>query len=1233
VIKSIRCFTLQLNQANKSMKFYNKLSSCRPGSLYKFLWIMRLIIILFIAGIMQVSATTYAQNISLHEQHISIKRIFKEIKSQTGYDVLWQPGNLDAGKYITVNFNKAPLTEVISECIAGERLTFEVKDQTVIIKPLAMTKPERWETLRQDSVIYKGTVLDENGKPLPGATVKFRDTKKATFTTSEGNFAIYGPTKAVLIISYLGFVSREFQVNSSDSKRLIKISMSTISTGLGEVNIVSTGYQDLAKERATGSFELITKEQLQHSTDPNLIKRLEGITTSMNFNNNSNTNATNSSRVTNYSPLANLSIRGKNTLQIMNAEDNTSGQVLVVIDGIASPYSIDQVNPNDVESISVLKDAASASIWGSRAANGVIVIKTKRGNYEQPLSISFNSNLNITEKINLFYSKTMSSSDFIDAEILKFNAANTNLPVINLFQPTKMVSPVVEILDQQKKGLITPVQATAQLDLLRINDVRNDLTKYFLRDAVTQSYSLAMTGGTKKINYRLSGGYDKSLNNTLNSGSNRTVINYNVTLRPLKNLELQGGISYNQQNINEQADFGSKIQGLIGGSFYPYTRLADDQGNPLAIQSGFHPGYVALLASTYGDNILDMTYKPLEDINYGYKKNKTQNLNLNLNANYKISPIFSASLIYNANWGLIDVDNVNKQSSYFMRYLTNQYTNRNTFERSIPLGGREVASITKSNNETLRGQLNANKIWGEKHEFSAIGGIDIAQSYNILKAFENYGYDDKSLTFVNNINHASPVPNLWNDPFVGQPNSPLPSSYSNIQDARLRTVSLYSNAAYTYDKRYTISASVRKDESSAFGEGANRRGTPFYSLGASWIINNESFYCFSPLPYLRLRVTYGYNGNVNPAASAVPLIYYTPKQDVSNGNLLGYASTQGVTNSNLRPERTGILNVGVDFGVKNNRLSGSVEYYHKKTSDLLASNPVDPSTGYSIATINTGTLTGNGIDLTLNSLNLHIEKFRWNSNFLFSYNRVKLTKLYSQIVPTGGLLAIDPLVYTTGYDLTRIFAYKWAGLDPNTGDPRGFLNGKVVTISSNNAGAELYNDIYYAPVSSVRYFGSAVPVYYGSFRNTFSYGNFSLSANILYKLGYWFRRPITSLVNYTLFYTDNTIMGAEYEQRWQKPGDELRTNVPSAVYGNYTARDQFYQNSEVNVLKADHIRLQEINLSYTLNKSNWFIKSPRIYANITNLGIIWRANKAGLDPDVFDIPQPRTYSLGLSANF
>ncbi|AOM76069.1 hypothetical protein BFS30_02135 [Pedobacter steynii] len=1219
------------------MKFYHEISYRLIPCMKKSLFIMKLIIVLITTVFLQVSLATDTQKITLSEKNASLEKLFKKIRTQSGYDFFCDIDLLKSARKVSINVKEVSLEEALKYCLMNQDLTYTINNKIIVIKRNPrILREEINQQLKDLNLLIK--VVDENNRPLPDATITVKRTGKSFITNEKGESTIQVEPGELLLISYVGYEPTVVKASGRKPGAPLIIMLSIRSSQLKEIGIVSTGYQDLPKERATGSFQVITAKQLEHSTDQNLLKRLEGITTGLDFNNKNFTSPTNSSRVK-ISPLASLTIRGKNNLQALPSSDpnQASGQPLVVIDGIASPYSIDKINPNEVESINILQDAAAASIWGSRAANGVIVVKTKRGEYDRPVSIFFNSNVNITDKMDLFYNKYMSTSDYVDAQVAQLNYNYSQNPVTvsdpDISMPQPFLTPVAEIWNSWKRDKIALNEYNSQLDKLRNNDLRNDLTKYFLRKSILQSYALGIAGGTGKYAYRLSGGFDKNRNNTIHSDANRINVNYNASVKPTKNLEFQAIIGYSQQNRNEQ-DGGNTINGAITGEgMYPYTRLVDDQENPAVVSRTYRPAFINLLAETYGNKILDMTWKPLEDINQSYLKYKSQLINMNLNVSYKFSPVFSGTITYNNAWGQDESTELRGQNSYFMRSMINRFTDPFTFERAIPLGGFYIPNIGKSNNQTLRGQLNANKTWADKHVLTVIGGVDVSQNYNNFRDSWFYGYNEKTLTVNNGLPFGVYKNTLFIDPNTGFPDDLIPYS-SGFGDFKIRSFSLYSNAAYTYDRRYTFSASIRNDISSTFGQGTNKHGASYFSLGGSWAINNEKFYHMDWLPNLQLRATFGYNGNVNTTVSPVPLIRYTNTSFV--GNRLPYASTNNGANRLLRPEKAAMMNLALNFGIKNNRLSGSIEYYIRKTTDLISTTSLDPSTGFSLLPYNAADLRGTGIDITLNSLNLKTRSFSWESTLLFSNNQVKVTKLFSDKANTVEQVLYSFISFNEGAGLSRLYAFRWAGLDPETGDPMGYIDGNPVRITGD---IDVYNAIATAPLSTAHYFGSSVPVYFGSLRNTFNYKNFSVSANILYKLGYYFRRSVTNLVRYSALFNDNVMLGSEYNQRWQKPGDEKSTNVPSLIFpvtgpgGQTEIRDLFYQYADVNVLKADHIRLQEINLSYTFKEKNWVIKNPRIYANISNLGILWRANKQGIDPDISDYPQPKTYSLGLSASF
>lgn len=320
-----------------------------------------------------------------------------------------------------------------------------------------------------------------------------------------------------------------------------------------------------------------------------------------------------------------------------------------------------------------------------------------------------------------------------------------------------------------------------------------------------------------------------------------------------------------------------------------------------------------------------------------------------------------------------------------------------------------------------------------------------------------------------------------------------------------------------------------------------------------------------------------------------------------------------------------MFNAGLDFALRGNRIKGSLEYYRKKSVDLLALTPIDLTAGVGATLVkNSGVISGDGVDLELSSRNI-TGRFSWSSDFFLNYYKDKVIKNYNSTFNGRGRLNGN-VSYTglVGYPLYGMISFKWAGLDPTTGDPQGILNGAVSKDYNALMGSSLkFEDMVYH--------GTALPLFTGGLGNSFAYGGFSLSFRMSFKLGYYFRKNVLDYGS-LMIGREGT---ADYANRWQKPGDELRTNVPSLVYPNSDLRDEFYWGSEVNVLKGDHIRMQYVNLGYDVKlpggRKAAFSKF-QVFVVASNLGIIWRANKDHIDPDFNGIPDAKSIAFGFKSS-
>lgn len=1046
-----------------------------------------------------------------------------------------------------------------------------------------------------------GMVTDTlNGAPLAGATIKLTNSGATTSTDLKGRFnlpAINFPD--TLVVTFTGF-NTFHQVIYKQEKKDLFIALSVTTGQLKEV-IVSTGYQTLPKERSTGSFEQINNTLFSREVGTNILSRLDGIASGILFDKRGNSGTATS-----------FSVRGLSTLTA------SISSPLIVLDNFPYDGDLNNINPNDVENVTILKDAAAAAIWGTRAGNGVVVITTKKGKYNQPLQVSLNSNFTVSHKPDPFYIPAISSSDFINVEKYLFGQGFYN-NIINNNTNRPVLSPVEEILVANQNGTISEAQANQQIDALRGNDVRNDFEKYVYRNAFNQQHSISLNGGSNNVNYLFNVGYDKNLDNLVGNGYDRITVKSETEFRPLKNLRIQTGIQYTESLTTQdsQGGYGAIQPGGGRSGLYPYAQLADQNGNPLAIPKNYRKSFT----DTAGHgNLLDWNYRPLAETQLADNTIKLNDILLKARAQYHILPSLTADINYQYENQLTAGRDYYSPEAYYARSLINQFTQISgaTVTNIVPNGSILDQSQNRLTSYDLRGQLNFNKSW-KKNEVTLLAGSEIRQS-------KIYGYSGRDYGF-NNDNYTSIPVDMVNlypvyDNLNGSMGIPGNTGFTGLLN---RYVSVYANGSYSYDNKYTFSLSGRRDASNLFGVQTNQKWIPLWSAGLGWNLSNESFYHFDAIPYLKLRGSFGYSGNANNTISALTaLTYYQPIPFIDL-TTLPYAVVTNFPNPNLRPEKIGQLNIGLDFSTKNSRIAGSIEYYKKNASDLLSLVPADITVGAGkVLNYNSGELQTKGFDVNLNTINLK-GKLVWNTAFIFSYNSNTVTKYlytptsYSSYVGSGSL---SPLVGQPAYN---IISYKWAGLDPVNGNPRAYLNGKISEDYTAITNSATLSDLVFA--------GSALPQYYGSLRNNFDYKGVSLSLNIVYRFDYYFRKFATSYND--LF--NNWIGYSDFANRWQKPGDEQHTQVPSMVYPNNSARDAIYDYSTATVDKGDNIRLQDIRLGYEL-KNLWNhlpVRSLNLYIYVNNIGILWRANKDHLDPDYggTTIPAPRTYALGLNVNF
>lgn len=1006
----------------------------------------------------------------------------------------------------------------------------------------------------------KGTVVSAaDGQALIGATIKI--TNQIAITNEKGEFSLTSEKpEGLLEISFLGYLTKEIKFTSTSTNLSIQLVLNE--NLLSDVDVVvSTGYQNIPKERTTGSFVHIDNELLNRSVSTDIISRLKGIAPSLLFDERKGGEPT-------------LSVRGRSTI-FANADP------LIVVDNFPYEGDIKNINPNDVEDISILRDAAAASIWGVRAGNGVIVITTKKGKKNQPMKISVNSNVMVGAKPDLWYHPRISSSDFIEVEEFLFGKGHYNSSINNV-KTFPVFSPVVGVLAD---ATLTDSEKQAKLDDFRKQDVRKDINEYFYRQSINQQYAVNVQGGGERHTYFVSSGYDKKLDSKVGNSYDRLNFSAQNGFQLSRNVELNTGLYLTQNDILTNTTSGSL------NNAFPYERLIDDTGNPLSIVRDFNNKFAQL---EDGKGRFDWRYVPLDEL--GYNDNRTKNSNYRLNANLKVKLLdglhFVGTYQYEKQSGVNTI--LKSQEAYEVRNWINRLTtiNPSGTKYNLPLG----AQLEKVNSQVIaqngRAQLAYDQAFGS-HQVNAIGGFEVSESKGETFNSRYYGYD---------VNNGTSILVNLDSLYVQYPQGSrvrIPSN-NKVGGSLHRLRSWYFNGAYTYAGKYTLSGSGRIDQTNLFGVKANQRTVPLWSAGAKWDMHKEDFYSIDWLSQLSLRSSFGYNGNFDRYSTAyITAIYLTSfitsERETNLGNL---------PNPQLRAEKNAIWNLGADFALLNNRLSGRIDYYARKGIDLVGNGPMDPTTGRSTFRGNLANMKGKGLDIEVNSLNLK-GTVSWNSNLFVSYSANKVTEYsipvnLSDYFVDASLEAQGSITPMVGQPLFAIYSYPWVGLDRTTGDPKGYYRGEEMA----------YNKIPYGEMTldDLIYHGSAIPLYFGSFRNTLEYGKFALSFNITYKLGYYFRR---SSLSYVSLFAANGAGHPDYALRWKEPGDEKFANVPSMVYPGNSTRDDYYLRSEILVERGDHIRLQDVQLSYRWGKL-------QLYSYVSNIGILWRANRHDIDPDYHD---------------
>lgn len=1036
--------------------------------------------------------------------------------------------------------------------------------------------------LAQDKVMLR--VEDDNKVAVVGATVKL-NSRVLGQTDGSGKIDLeFVGLNDTVFVQHINFLQRSFTVGSL--RQMAGLVVLQRNYNLLDEVVLSTGYQKLVASKSTGSMVHLENKLLNRRVGTNIIDRLQDVVPGLIFNRGAG------------AQVNPISIRGQNTIY-------SNATPLIVLDNFPYQGELNDINPNDVESITVLKDAAAAAIWGVRAGNGVIVITTKLGKQQSSLKVGFNANVTFVDPLDRFVQQRMSSADYIDLEQLLFKRGYYTASE-NSVNRTPL-SPALELLIASRDGKMSEQDFSRELAKLKSYDIRNDYQRYFERTGINQQHALNVSGGGLNYQFYLSSGFDRNLSTTRGNELSRVTLNMVNNLTFLnQRLEIGTKLFYSgiKSTLNG-LEFGD-MRMITGQTIYPYAQLADDNGNALALTKDYRSTFINQASGVAG--LLDWRYRPLDELNLADVSVGQNDLRVNLSAKYKILTGLYANVLYLYSRNHKLDHTLYDSQSYYTRDLVNRFSIVNSdgsITRPIPLGGilDKGNGVVQTNN--LRGQLSYGKCFLSSHDVKVLAGYEIYDSNSLGYANRFYGYDQEH-ALSQTVDYASN--------FVSYVNSQSKSnriiSRDSQSDLTDRYLSMFATINYDFKDLYSFSGSVRKDEGNLFGVNANQRGIPLFSVGASWNIANESFFNFPMLSVLKLRMSYGTSGNVNKSLSSYTTARYN--SGASTESKLPYAQILNPPNPELRWEKIKTSNLGLDFMLKNGSLSGSLEYYHKAGMDLIGDMAVAASTGTSTFRGNIANTKGWGFDAQLH-LKFGQGALSWAGDVLISYQKEKvgdydISRTAANYVSSLGI----PLA---NHPLYAIYSYPWVGLEATTGDPLGKLDGGL---------SKDYTKILSAfKPADLNYHGSSRPTIFGAVRNGLRYRSLELSVGINYRLGYYFRK------NSIAYNTDFGLNSqhSDFAQRWQKSGDELFTQVPSLPTTANIGRSNIYRYADILVDRADHVRLQDVNLSYQFKGKGKTIF--KVYGYLDNIGMLWTANKWKVDPDFEDNRPPRSASLGL----
>ncbi len=1094
----------------------------------------KMLFVAFTALCLQINAFAYSQNVSMNFKNAPIERVLKAINQQTGMSFLYSTDLLKKSKPITINVQNAPLKEVLAKCFEGQSVSFVIEDNTIVLKnAVEDNKPANTTASQQQFV--EGTVVDEKGIPLQGVTVTVNEADNMmTITDANGHFKVLFPANARTIT--FTFIGYEAQTITVGQLRNFKITLSPESTDL---DVVVVAYGTKKREEVTTAVSKISSKDFERRPITNISNAIAGAAPGVQSNSGNGAPGSGST----------IRIRGFGTM-------SGSGAPLYVVDGAPYEGVINSLNPDDIESISILKDAASTSLYGARAANGIIMITTKKGiknktridikavqgfserglpNYERvnayeyyPLQWESLRNDYVRTGMNLNDANNLAS-----AEVYNYLLSNPfGVPNDQIVLPDGTINPNAKLRHAEDLDWRRAVSQTG---------LRND-------------YSVAISGGNDKSDFYTSIGYLKERGYTIKSDFER--INARLKVNSQVSPWLKVGLNIGANSTKSQEAIENS--GLNENPFYTDLIMG-----PIY--------YVHKHDPVTGDYLTD------ENGNWIYENGETRPVMTGRNN--------LAEVLYNTNALRRNALNTRGYATISftrdLRFTTNVALDVNNYQMLVydnpiigdALGrGRTYDTRSTSYYSTINQLLNYDKTFGN-HSLSLMAGHEYYHyRYDYLRGQKEVQIVDGSIQLENFTN------------IIG---------LTGYQD-NYKLESYLARAEYDFNKRYFLSLSWRRDASSKFHPDNNTGD--FYSASAAWTLSNEDFFNVSWVDNLKLRGSIGQVGSDDLSGYYLWQSFYNFGPAYNNGTEAGLRMSTTAGNQQLVWETTTSSDIAVEFGLFNSRLNGEIEYFHRKSDDLLFSVPTPYSSGYESFNDNIGSMTNRGIEITLSGDLIRHKNFKWNLMVNATTFKNIINRLPQDEIING------TKKFSVGVSRYEFWLREWYGVDPNTGSGLYYANALAGDAFINDKGDTVTPN---ASQAKYNYFGTVIPDVYGGITNNFTYKNWNLSVLLTYQLGgKVFDNDYQSLMH------DGTWgrgLHVDAKRRWQNPGDI--TDVPKRTLGNVM------YDSDRFLISGSYLTMRTVSLSYEFPRTflNKFgAEAGRVYFTAENLFIL--AKRKGLNP-------------------